>query len=116
MNGLPNVLARRETDGRTELDLEVPEDNPWFAGHFPELAILPGVVQIGWAAHFGHALYGLGPGVTLMEQVKFRRPILPGARITLTLAPHVAAAKLRYEFKDAEHSYSSGNLHFGAAP
>lgn len=113
MNGLPILLARRDADGRTELDLEVQPDNRWFAGHFPELAILPGVVQIGWAAHFGHTLYGLGPGVGLMEQVKFRRPILPGARVTLVLKVDVAAAKLRYEYRDTEHTYSSGSLHFG---
>jgi 3-hydroxymyristoyl/3-hydroxydecanoyl-(acyl carrier protein) dehydratase len=116
MNGLPTLLARRDADGRTELDLEVQPGNAWFAGHFPEMAILPGVVQIGWAAHFAHTLYGLGPGVTLMEQVKFRRPILPGARVTLTLKADVAAGKLRYEYKDAEYAYSSGSLHFGTAP
>ena len=116
MNGLPKLLARRDAEGRTELDLEVQADNPWFAGHFPALAILPGVVQIGWAVHFGHTLHGLGPGVSLMEQVKFRRPILPGARITLTLKADIANRKLRYEYRDAEHPYSSGSLQFGMAP
>ncbi|HSN18680.1 MAG TPA: thioester dehydrase [Gammaproteobacteria bacterium] len=116
MNGLPHILARRETEGRTELDLEVQADNPWFTGHFPETAILPGVVQIGWAVHFGHVSFGLGPGIDLMEQVKFRRPILPGARVTLMLKADVAAGKLRYEYKDAEHVYSSGSLRFGTAP
>ena len=116
MKNLPKVLARRETDGRTELDLEVQPDNAWFEGHFPQFAILPGVVQIGWAAHFAHELHGLGPGVTLMDQIKFKRPILPGACVTLTLRPDAAAHRVRYEYKDAEFSYSSGALQFGAAP
>ena len=116
MNGLPQILARREADGRTELDLSVQPDNPWFEGHFPQFAILPGVVQIGWAAHFAHTLHGLGPGVISMDQVKFKRPILPGARITLSLKPDIAARKVRYEFKDAEFSYSSATLQFGDAP
>ena len=115
MNGLPQVLARRDVEGRTELDLEVQPGNPWFEGHFPQFAILPGVVQIGWAAHFAHALHHLGPGVTSMDQIKFKRPILPGARITLTLKPDAAAKKLRYEYQDAEFSYSSGILQFGDA-
>jgi 3-hydroxymyristoyl/3-hydroxydecanoyl-(acyl carrier protein) dehydratase len=116
VNGLPQVLARRESDGRTELDLAVQSDNPWFEGHFPQLAILPGVVQIGWAAHFAHALHGLGPGMTSMDQIKFKRPISPGARITLTLKSDAAARKVRYEYKDAEFVYSSGTLQFGDAP
>ena len=116
MNGLPRILARRDEAGRIELEIEVDQDNPWFAGHFPEMAILPGVVQIGWAAHFGNALQGLGPGVSTLEQVKFKRPILPGARLTLTLKADLAAHKLRYEYKDAGHSYSSGVLQFEPGP
>ena len=115
MKNLPAVLAHRDADGRTELDLEVQPDNGWFEGHFPQFAILPGVVQIGWAAHFAHELHGLGPGVTSMEQVKFKRPILPGTRLTLMLKPDAAARKLRYEYKDADSSYSSGVLLFGGA-
>lgn len=113
MNSLPTVLARREAAGRSELDIEVQADNPWFEGHFPQFAILPGVVQIGWAAHFAHELHGLGPGVTSMDQIKFKRPILPGARITLILKPDAAARRVRYEYQDAESSYSSGTLQFG---
>lgn len=115
MNGLPQVLARRDEPGRTELDIEVRADNPWFEGHFPQLAILPGVVQIGWAAHFAHQLHHLGPGVVAMDQIKFKRPILPRARITLVLRPDRPAGKLRYEYRDEEHSYSSGTLQFGDA-
>ena len=116
MKSLPTILARRDADGRTELDIEVQADNGWFHGHFPQLAILPGVVQIGWAAHFAHELHGLGPGVTSMEQIKFKRPILPGARIMLTLKADAAARKVRYEYQDPEFSYSSGVLQFGDAP
>lgn len=116
MKSLPKLLARREIDGGTELDLEIQPDNGWFEGHFPQFAILPGVVQIGWAAHFAHELHGLGPGVRSMDQIKFKRPILPGARITLALKPDAAAHKVRYEYRDAEFSYSSGTLQFGEAP
>ena len=116
MNGLPKILMRRDDARHTELDIEVTDDNPWFAGHFPEMAILPGVVQIGWAVHFAYAVHGLGPGVRTLEQVKFKRPILPGARLTLTLKVDPPAHKLRYEYKDAEHSYSSGTLLFEPSP
>jgi 3-hydroxymyristoyl/3-hydroxydecanoyl-(acyl carrier protein) dehydratase len=115
VKGLPQVLARRDGDGRSELELAVPADNPWFEGHFPQFAILPGVVQIGWAAHFAHELHGLGPGVLAMEQVKFKRPILPGARIILTLKPDMATRKVRYEYQDGGRSCSSGTLQFGEA-
>jgi 3-hydroxymyristoyl/3-hydroxydecanoyl-(acyl carrier protein) dehydratase len=113
VKGLPEILERRDGPERTELDIVVQPGNPWFEGHFPQFAILPGVVQIGWAAHFAHELHHMGPGVVAMDQIKFKRPILPRARITLILRPDRPAGKLRYEYRDAEHSYSSGTLQFG---
>jgi 3-hydroxymyristoyl/3-hydroxydecanoyl-(acyl carrier protein) dehydratase len=113
MNGLPTLLARRDETGRIELDIEVPVDSHWFEGHFPAFAILPGVVQIGWAAHFGHTLCGFGPGVRGMEQVKFKRPILPGARLILSLKPDLTAGRLRYEYREADQVCSSGSLVYG---
>ena len=111
MKGLPTLLQRRDEAGRIELELEVPRDNRWFEGHFPEFAILPGVVQIGWAAHFSHTLCDQGPGISGMEHIKFKRPILPGARLVLTLRPE--AGKVRYEFREGDQSCSSGILLYG---
>jgi len=112
MNGLPTLLGRRDEAGGIELEIEVPADSRWFEGHFPGFAILPGVVQIGWAAHFGHALCGFGPGVRAMEHIKFKRPILPGARLSLSLKPDPAGNRLRYEYREADQICSSGSLHY----
>ena len=114
MNGLPKLLTRRDDAGRIELELEVPQDNPWFGGHFPGFAILPGVVQVGWAAHFAHELCGFGPGVSGMEHIKFKRPVLPGACLTLSLQPDTARGMLRYEFRERDQTCSSGILLYGA--
>ena len=115
MNGLPTVLRENRDAERSELEILVDAGNPWFQGHFPLFAILPGVVQIGWAEHYARILYGLEPGIAALEQVKFKRPILPGARLTLTLKPDLTARRVRYEYRDAEMSYSSGVLSFGGA-
>jgi len=93
----------------------VAADNTWFEGHFPGLPILPGVVQIGWAVHFAGVTCGFDGGVSALEQVKFKRPIRPGARLTLHLKPDAAARKVRYEFRDAEFTYSNGTLNFGSS-
>lgn len=116
MNGLPAILRQRRDETKSELDLRVEAGNPWFEGHFPQFAILPGVVQIGWAEHFARDLYGIDTGVCVLEQVKFKRPILPGAELTLVLTPNLTAHKVRYEYRDADTSYSGGILNFGTAP
>lgn len=113
MKGLPAVLEEKRGETGMELRIEVPEDCPWFEGHFTALPVLPGVVQIGWAAHYAEKLYGLGPGIRSLEQVKFKRPIQPGMRLELHLKPDLAAGKLRYEYRDAEGPCSSGTLNFG---
>lgn len=115
MNGLPVILAQRTEAAHSELELGIEAGNPWFEGHFPGQPILPGVVQIGWAVHFAHTLHGLGPAVASLEQVKFKRPIFPNTRITLQLTPSVDGRKLRYEYRDADNTYSSGTLNYGIA-
>ncbi|MBU6420837.1 MAG: hydroxymyristoyl-ACP dehydratase [Gammaproteobacteria bacterium] len=112
MNGLPTVLAEHTGSGRRELEILVAKDNPWFEGHFPGHAILPGVVQIGWAVHYAVALQDCPSTPLVLEQVKFKRPILPGARLTLRLSRAADSIQLRYEYCDAQHSYSSGILNF----
>lgn len=116
MNGLPTIVSQRRDAERSELEILVEAGNPWFEGHFPQFPILPGVVQIGWAEHFAQTLYGFATGVSVVEQVKFKRPILPGTRLTLVLRPDMRAHKLRYEYRDADTTYSVGTLNFGPKP
>ncbi|MGH8278853.1 MAG: 3-hydroxyacyl-ACP dehydratase FabZ family protein [Gammaproteobacteria bacterium] len=116
MNGLPLVLARRLEVAHSELDILVAADNPWFEGHFPGQPILPGVVQIGWAVYYAGELHGFNNGVRLLEHIKFKRPILPGAQLTLRLTPDRLTSRLRYEYRDAQQSFSSGTVNFGTAP
>lgn len=110
MNDLPDITARRTADGALELDLDVPAQSPWFEGHFPGRPILPGVVQVGWAAHFAGALAGHDEPPMQIERMKFRRPVLPGARLTLRLV--LSGTRVRYEYllhdADATISASSG--------
>lgn len=112
MNDLPDITDRRNGDGTLELDFTVDPDSSWFDGHFPDRPILPGVVQIGWAAHFAADLCGRNEPPAQLERIKFRRPILPGACLTLRLAR--VSDKVRYEYllqgEDAPVSASSGVL------
>jgi len=116
VNGLPKLLAEHGGSNRTELDLLVEADNPWFRGHFPGQPILPGVVQIGWAVHYANRLLGFKREVLQIEQVKFKRPILPGARLSLCLTSQPLTGRVRYQYRDALYAYATGTLDFGIAP
>lgn len=114
MNGLPEVIARHVDGGRLELQLDVATDCPWFVGHFPGQPILPGVVQIGWASHFAAELIEHDTPPAVLDRIKFKRPIGPGARLTLRLER--AGDKVSYEYLLAEAgtaiTASSGVLNY----
>jgi 3-hydroxymyristoyl/3-hydroxydecanoyl-(acyl carrier protein) dehydratase len=97
MNALPEVLARDASDKRLVLELHVAPDCLWFQGHFPGHPILPGVVQIGWAAWFGARWLGCDTPPRSLSRIKFRRPIGPDSRLSLHLRR--SRGKLHYEYR-----------------
>jgi len=116
---LPTVI-RTETDAQcVTLTLRVPAGLAFFPGHFPVHAILPGVVQIDWAIHFGRQHFPLLPQFRKMEALKFQAIIEPEQEITLLLEHKPAAAdqqpdKLLFSFDSARGRHSSGRIVFAA--
>ena len=65
-------------------------DNDFFAGHFPERPIVPGVILLeGMAQALAYlALKQLGGGSVLLtgfESAKIRRPVIPGETVLYTV-------------------------------
>jgi beta-hydroxyacyl-ACP dehydratase FabZ len=66
---------------------------PYFQGHFPGQAVMPGVLIIEAMAQVGAALAlsgreqcdGLVLYLVALDQVKFRRPVVPGDQLRLEL-------------------------------
>lgn len=112
MKRLPKILARKLEGEHAHLSLLVEPDLAWFRGHFDGHPILAGVAQVAWVVHFGREIYGLGEEVISLDQVKFRRPILPGCRVELKLTHRDRL--LRYEFSGEQGPYSSGSVGFAA--
>jgi 3-hydroxymyristoyl/3-hydroxydecanoyl-(acyl carrier protein) dehydratase len=111
---MPLELEIERGDGRIKLTLVVPETLFWFRGHFPKFPILPGVVQLDWAVGYARQGFGLGTASVETMRTKFRRPVWPGARLTLVLSHIPARRSVAFEYADAAGAYSSGQLGFGA--
>jgi beta-hydroxyacyl-ACP dehydratase FabZ len=89
-------------------------NEPFFQGHFPERAIMPGVLIVEALAQVACALFLSRPAYKNklaffmgMEEIKFRRPVVPGDRLELK----IEILKLRDKFGKAKgEAYVEGQL------
>ena len=113
---LPEPTSITATDVTCwQLQLHVPHDHPRFAGHFPGLPILPGVVQLDWAVRLARRLIpGLAdhPPCHSVEQLKFQAVVTPGTTLQLVLHWNPDDHLLNFTFTHGERVCSSGRLRF----
>jgi 3-hydroxymyristoyl/3-hydroxydecanoyl-(acyl carrier protein) dehydratase len=111
---LPDILAVRcANEAKVAIDLHVPAALIHFPGHFPDMAILPGVVQIDWAVRLARAHLPITGEFEMMESIKFQAFLLPGMHIELVLTWDVAKRRLEFTYASSQRRYSSGRIVFG---
>lgn len=108
----PDILGVRAAPQRCEIDLVIPADLAYFAGHFDGFPILPGVVQLHWSLQLARRYLPISGGVPATIQVKFREPIRPGARLVLTLTRETAGGRrlLAFDYRRDGEPCSSGRI------
>jgi len=106
----PYILGVEKTGDGVELKLNVPEDLIYFPDHFSSYPILPGVVQIAWAEHFGRLFFVIDKPFLHMEVIKFVQVIQPGAELKLMLKWKASPGKLYFNFSSESGTYSSGRM------
>ena len=65
---------------------DIPVDHPCFPGHFPEQAILPGVLLLERVMALAQASLGQPPGRYTVYNVKFLAAVVPGDGLDVQLA------------------------------
>ena len=111
--GLPPVVARTMDDaGRLHLSLQLECDLPCFAGHFPGVAVLPGVAQLAWAVHFAAEQWQLPLLLAQAEVLKFQKLARPPLLLTLQLEKR--GDKVLFSFDSEQGRHASGRLAYGA--
>ncbi len=106
----PQILQRTQTDNGWQLHLKVPADLYYFQGHFPELPVLPGVVQLDWAIRLGCDCFGLEPSSRRLEALKFQALVLPQMELVLTLSHDEARGKLSFSYASSKGQHASGRV------
>ncbi|MGE0115897.1 MAG: hypothetical protein AB7T07_13570 [Steroidobacteraceae bacterium] len=111
----PQVLSvARHDDAAVSIHLRVQPELSWFVGHFPEVPLLPGVVQTTWAVEFGRRHFELPPQFRYMNNMKFMRFILPGTQVELRLRYFADKGELSFEYREGAAVCASGRMGFGA--
>lgn len=107
---LPELQSVERGSGTAHLHIGIPADLFYFQGHFPVAPILPGVVQLRWAEHYGRELLGLAGDFSHMEAVKFQHVIRPLQQVELKLEYDEGKGKLSFRYYSATGQHSSGRI------
>ncbi|HEX5539286.1 MAG TPA: hypothetical protein VFX01_05800 [Methylophilaceae bacterium] len=92
-----------------ELPLNFAADHPAFAGHFPGMPIVPGVMLLDQAAYAIMQANGFDGGTWQISTVKFLSPLLPGeAAVIAYEAP--AGGLIRFTISAGTRNIASGSL------
>ena len=102
------VLAEARSADMLHYELRVPPTLVHFAGHFPGLPILPGVVQVHWAMHLAAEHVPAVRALASVDRLKFMAPVPPGAVLNLTLAHDAARGRVQFAYRLSGRECASG--------
>jgi 3-hydroxymyristoyl/3-hydroxydecanoyl-(acyl carrier protein) dehydratase len=106
----PTVLSERVDGNGAVIQVGVPSDLAYCAGHFPGEPIVPGVVHVKWALALARRALRVGGVFAGVEALKFHEVLRPGAEVTLELTYTTATAKLQFAFRRDRQRISSGRV------
>lgn len=108
-----SVLSKQRR-GTEEISatVTVAADSPWFAGHFPENPILPGIAQVAMASDLVSMLRQEKMLVNGLNRVKFRKPVGPGEVLHIRVVNDTARNSFLFQITSDEQLVSSGALTF----
>ncbi|MCS4230746.1 acyl-coenzyme A synthetase/AMP-(fatty) acid ligase [Stenotrophomonas maltophilia] len=109
----PQWLARDATTARLAL-LLAPELMA-FEGHFPGVAVLPGVAQVDWAIQLAREAFDLPPRFLRMDALKFQQVARPHDVLQLHLDWDPVRCVLGFRFSSDHGIHASGKVLFADA-
>ena len=112
---LPVAQWQQRDTSSALLHLPLDEDLVAFDGHFPQARILPGVVQLDWAIHYGRQAFDMPPRFLRMDVLKFQHVARPGDLLQLSLDWDAPKSALGFRYVSDHGVHASGRVVFGDA-
>jgi acyl-coenzyme A synthetase/AMP-(fatty) acid ligase len=112
---LPRQRLIRKEENRVVFELSVPSDLFYLDGHFPNVPILAGVVQIDWVIAYARQYFDMPSLFRGIQALKFQRVIQPELPVELELTYEPQKALLSFTYRSAAGQHAGGRIQFGAA-
>lgn len=107
---MPHQKLIEQSDQRALLELTPPPELLYFKGHFPQTPILPGVVQVHWAIHYGIQCFNVSKHFRGIQKLKFQKIIQPNTTLTLELCYDEKKSVLNFRYYSQLGQHSSGSI------
>jgi acyl-CoA synthetase (AMP-forming)/AMP-acid ligase II/3-hydroxymyristoyl/3-hydroxydecanoyl-(acyl carrier protein) dehydratase len=104
------LLAQEDIAAGRILHCRVPENLYYLRGHFPQVAVVPGVCQLRWVMQSIETYMRQALHMAAMEAVKFHHMLFPGQTFSLEIRLDCAANKWLYRIFSDEQTFASGRL------
>ncbi len=106
------AVCSEKTESTATFVVSVPADLPFFEGHFPGFAILPGLTQIQWAVELARAAFALPPHFAGLSNLKFMKPVRPGATVEFALTLSEDRKSASFVLAAGSDTHAKGKLLF----
>jgi hypothetical protein len=110
---LPQLRLLESEPRRVLFELIVPAALFYFDGHFPVAPVLPGVVQVDWAIHYGRRHFALGPAFRAIHALKFQNMIHAETPVQLELTHDEDKDSLTFRYFSSAGQHAGGRILFG---
>lgn len=110
----PTLTLLSQTELQISLQLDISADIHWFAGHFPDAPVLPGVTQLDWAVHYSRQYFPSLQQLQAVEVLKFQQMIRPGHQLLLLLERSAEHTTL-FSYSRNGEKVASGRLKWSPA-
>jgi len=107
----PDVFSEVSGSNFVERSCRVPLDLTCIPGHFPEVPVVPGVIQLDWAMDLVAQHLGQTPRVTEIESLRLTSPLRPGQRFRIN-SRVTADAKVVFKLWSREATHATGRVRF----
>jgi hypothetical protein len=107
---LPHLRELERAAHRVMLEITAPANLLYFDGHFDVAPILPGVVQVDWAIHYGRQYFDLPVRFKGINALKFQQVIQPGNPVQLELLHDAGKGSLQFRYFSEAGQHASGRV------